>query len=131
MGAWGADTFENDTACDWIGDLLATGDLSSIDDALAAVIDRDDYLDVDDGSIALAAADVVARLRGKFGQRDAYTEELDAWILEVAQPPSAEQCALAVRAIDRVTTRPSELVSLWEGNAAWAAAVAALRARLV
>ena len=37
MGAWGAGTFDNDTACDWAGGLENTDDLRHVKAALGAV----------------------------------------------------------------------------------------------
>ena len=36
MGAWGIGSFENDEALDWLSDLVASGDASVIESALAA-----------------------------------------------------------------------------------------------
>lgn len=72
MGAWGCDTFENDAACDWGYELEEAGDLSLVEAALDAVLaDEEECLDADLGSEALAACEVLARLQGGGGQRDA------------------------------------------------------------
>jgi hypothetical protein len=59
MGAWGHRTFENDSALDWLGD-LAEGDPSLVGEALdvAAGSAEDAYLEVDEASAALAAAEL-------------------------------------------------------------------------
>ncbi|MDQ3365194.1 MAG: DUF4259 domain-containing protein [Myxococcota bacterium] len=131
MGAWGPDTFENDAACDWIADLVEVHDLSVVEAAIAATHEAgDDYLDVDDGCEALAACEVVARLRGAGGKRDAYSEELDAWVKVHPIPLTPELIASALDAIDRVTGKDSELAELWDGDPEWQKAVADLRARV-
>ena len=102
MGVWGTGTFENDTACDWAGDLESATDVSPVVETLARVIEGgDDYLDADAGCEALAACEVVARLKGNWGVRDAYTETLDAWVREHATTPSVEMISQALAAIDR------------------------------
>jgi hypothetical protein len=134
MGAWGTGTFENDTACDWARDLEAAADLSPVVETLTRAIEvGDEYLDADVGSEALAACEVVARLKGNWGARDAYTETLDAWVREHATPPSNELISQALGAIDRVLKAPSELLELWDESdekAGWHGAVADLRTRV-
>ena len=71
MGAWGSDVFENDDACDFAAEVAKGKDLSR----LKATFDRVQeigqlYLEAPDASEALSAADIVARLRGNWGQRD-------------------------------------------------------------
>jgi len=133
MGAWGLDTFENDVACDWAYDLEETG-MKLVETSLAAVLSRgSEIVDADVACEGLAACDVVARLRGKFGQRDAYTEDIDAWVDATGEPPSAKLLASAVAALDRIIGPDSELPELWEEAGQvddWRMAVAALRARL-
>ncbi|MBA3818330.1 MAG: DUF4259 domain-containing protein [Deltaproteobacteria bacterium] len=131
MGAWGPDTFENDAACDWIADLVEVHDLSVVEAAIAVARETgDDYLDVDDGCEALASCEVVARLQGAGGKRDAYSEELDAWVKAHPIPLPPELVANALEAIERVTGKDSELAELWDGDPEWQKAVADLRARV-
>lgn len=115
MGAWGAGIFENDAACDWIGGLQRTSDLSHLKKALAAVSRvGDEYLEADSASQALAACETIARLLGNPGPSSPYTTALDEWVkshrLEV--PVGLVQQAIAV--IDRISTPPSELLELWQ-----------------
>ena len=133
MGAWDVDTFDNDTACDWSAELDDTTDLNLVREALAAVLDvGDEYLDSDDACIALAACEVIARLKGNWGKRDSYTEAVDKWVESHPQTPSAELVNAALAAIDRIRRQPSELLELWEeaDAAAWHAAVDDLRQRV-
>ena len=81
MGAWGNNTFENDTACDWGYTLEEAADLAPVEAAIAAVLDADGrYIDADAASEALAACEVIARLKGNWGVRDSYTESIDRWV---------------------------------------------------
>jgi hypothetical protein len=109
-------------------------DGSLVEETLARAIDvGDDDLDADASCEALAACEVVARLKGNWGVRDAYTETLDEWVREHAAAPSGELVSQALAAIDRVLTAPSELLELWaesDDNAGWRGAVADLRARV-
>lgn len=65
MGAWDVDTFDNDTACDWAYDLADASDLSLVQQTLEAVLQTgDEYLEMDPACEALAACEVIARLKG-------------------------------------------------------------------
>jgi hypothetical protein len=122
VGAWGTESFENDAALDWLGD-LAEGEPAQFRDALALVrgAEPDDYVDADDACAALAAAELVAAART--GKNERLPDDA-----AVIRPDDA---ALARAAIERVLTG-SELGELWhEGNAEpWRASVAELLRRL-
>jgi hypothetical protein len=133
MGAWDVDTFDNDTACDWILELESTSDLSCVRQALDAVVEvGDEDLDSDEACRALAACEVIARLKGNWGKRDAYTERVDKWVEAHPQTPPPDLVTLALSAIDRIRTEPSELLELWEESSAekWQASVDDLRRRV-
>jgi len=134
MGAWGMDTFENDSACDWSYDLEDFDDLELVEQVIAAVLDLGpDDVGADVATQALAACDVVARLKGRFGVRDAYTESVDAWVARHRLAPSPKLVARAPAVVDRVVARPSELLELWEEGGEGAAlleSVAGLRKRI-
>ena len=79
MGAWDADPFGNDTACDWVYKLENVDDLSLISDTIRKIHDiGSEYLEVPEAEEALAAADVITRLKGKFYVKNSYTESVDA-----------------------------------------------------
>lgn len=133
MGAWDADTFDNDTACDWAYDIENVLDLSYVRETLNTVVEMDDeYLDSDEACMALAACEVLARLKGNWGKRDAYTEKVDKWVEAHPQAPPPGLIAVALSVIDRIRRPPSELLDLWEeGDATdWHAAVDDLRNRV-
>jgi 2-methylcitrate dehydratase PrpD len=133
MGTWGVDTFENDAAVDWAYGLEAEDDLRLVLIAITGAIGvGEDYLDANLGVEALAACEVVARLKGNWGKRDAYTEIVDAWVLAHPEDPSEMLLEGALAAIDRIVRAPSELLELWEEGdvEAWKTAVADLRARV-
>ena len=81
MGRWGFGIFENDTACDFKYLVVDGGGLVPIEQALDRVVSAGDrYLEVSEADEALAAADIIARLLGSFGQQDAFTEDIDAGV---------------------------------------------------
>lgn len=121
--------FGNDSACDWIYELEDEG-AEHIERTLDRVIDERGYLEGPEGDCGLAAAETVARILGRPGQADAYTESLDAWI--AANRPAADDAlvAKARAAVERVAGADSELVELWSGQPEWLASVDGLRQRL-
>jgi hypothetical protein len=134
MGAWGTGAFDNDTACDWAAELQGADDLTPVAAALERVAGAgEEYLDSDAACEALAACEVVARLKGNWGRRDAYTEVVDRWVASHPGEPSQELIAQALAAMDRLSTPPSELVELWEesdDNSEWLGGVQELRSRV-
>lgn len=133
MGAWGPQTFENDTAIDWLADFLEVGELEMIEETLeTAVEDDDEPVDVDVACEAIAACEVLALLRGRRGGVHATTPELEAWIKGFHKKAPAALYTLAGKAIERVLDADSELRLLWDdaGDDAWIKDVRDLQARL-
>jgi hypothetical protein len=116
MGAWSAEPFGNDTACDWAAELKASSGLTAVNKALQAVLEYDDYIDADIGEEALAAVEVIAKLLGKGTQNDAYTEDVDAWVAAQTEKPDASVIANAKRVLKRLSSDDSELMELWEDD---------------
>lgn len=133
MGAWSEGTFGNDTACDWTGDFLEDPGMHRVLEAINAVRGEDEYLDRDPACECLAACEVLARLQGNWGTKDAYSEDLDAWILANPMDVSDDIKRAADAAIERILGRDSELADLWDEdgrNDAWHATVDDLRRRV-
>ncbi|MGP0064958.1 MAG: DUF4259 domain-containing protein [Isosphaeraceae bacterium] len=133
MGAWGVLAFDNDTANDWAYGLDGVDDLGLVESAFDEVAEvGGDYLDSDLACNALAACEVLARLRGRPGYTNAFTEKVDDWVAAHRLVPSAELLARASAAIDRILGDDSELRELWEevDGDAWRASVEDLRHRL-
>jgi hypothetical protein len=134
MGAWGVGSFENDTACDWTYGLDEVEDLSLVRETLAAALDcGEDYLDADLACEALAACEVLARLKGNWGLRDSFSETVDRWVESHPMEVPADLVDTALYAIDRTLTPPSELLELWEEGAEageWRKDVEDLRSRV-
>lgn len=107
MGAWGSGVFENDAAMEWLA--TAVDDPTAIDSAFEATCEVE-YLDVDEGAVAVAAAAIVAAAVD--GDVSELPEDAQAMIEGVTA--NAKLRARAVKALNRVLGPDSELVSLWE-----------------
>src|SRR5579859_3768346 len=131
MGAWGALAFDNDEANDWAYDLDDATDLSIVAKAFAEV-ERGGYVEAPTASEALAACEVLARLKGRPGYTNAYTEKVDKWVAAHSMTPPPDLVSRGNAAIDRILGDDSELRELWAdaGDEDWLAGVADLRARL-
>lgn len=133
MGTWGELAFDNDTANDWAYGLDDADDLSLVEAALDEVEEVGlEYLDQDVACCALAACEVLARLRGNPGHRNAYTKKVDDWVARHPIAPPEPLLGRAIAAIDRILGADSELPALWEEPAGgpWHDAVLDLRRRL-
>lgn len=131
MGAWGAGSFENDDASDWVYDLEASADEAVVRGALeAAASAGTDYLEAPDASIAVGAAELVAAARGF--PASTLPDAVRAWVAEHGAGVSDELVALARGAVARVGAE-SELSELWDeaGDPSWRVAIDDLAARLV
>lgn len=114
MDAWGLDPFDNDDACDFIGDLeQAPFPAAELRTALAAR-SEDGYLEAPDGSLAIAAAAVVAvrRAGGIPGVSDEFAARIGAVRLDADELSQLVEPAVA--ALEVVQGEDSELGDLWE-----------------
>jgi len=131
MGAWGAGTFDNDDASDWVYQLEGAEDLELVRGTLEAAADPQGYLAAPTCSEALAAAEVVAALSGR--PTPDLPEEVRSWIGGHRLGVPADLRDLSLRAVDHVAG-DSELKELWaasEESGAWVERVQELRGRLV
>jgi hypothetical protein len=130
MGAWGAESFENDDAMDWVAELQGEG-LPATGSAIQAVIElADDYLEAPICSAGLAAAEVLAALRGR--PAASLPDDVLEWVRRYPGDPGAELTRNAQVAVDAIL-RKSELRELWEESGefeAWQNSVGDLQARL-
>ncbi|MFY9561400.1 MAG: DUF4259 domain-containing protein [Terriglobales bacterium] len=129
MAGWGTGSFENDDAQDWLAQLpsLAVEDLKPL---LARAADNDDYLEAPESSIAVAAAEAVATLKGAPAPT-APPAILD-WARKAKDGLQPDLKELALRAVQRVRAN-SELKDLWlqaEGLNEWSTALRDLEKRL-
>jgi len=115
MGAWGVGVFDNDAAGDWVWDLIAAADgIAFLDETLTGVFSEaedEDY--VESGCEALAAAEVVAALKGKPLEGLDIQVELVAW-LKGKPAPSDELVQQSIRAVELTMGEKSEQRELWE-----------------
>lgn len=133
MGAWGHTAFENDQALDWFSNELEhSADASALHSAVEPVASapHDDHIDSDDACCALAAAEIVAAVRG-CPMKDLHPM-IAEWV--AAHPIAIEDrlLAMATQAVQRVDS-DSELRELWDEagpEAPWAASNADLLRRL-
>ncbi len=114
MGAWAEDAFGNDTACDWAGDFSDDPSLEKVEVAIDSVLDAEEYLDSDQASECLVACEIVARLKGNWGEKSAYSEEVDKWVESANITPSADLVKKSQNAIRRILGENSELQELWD-----------------
>ncbi len=128
MAAWGERAFQNDSALDWLKELL-TGGIDVLRRTLTDVALTGELheLDADEGASAIAAAELVAAAFG-FG-RGRVPQEAHAWLDANQRALNAADLGLAKRAVQRVLAPNSELSALWDdggGQNAWHADVSAL-----
>jgi hypothetical protein len=111
MGAGGVGNFENDDAMDWLSELEHAKSSSFIAETLKVVTERgDEYLDANEASRALAAAEVVAALNQAASPH--LPVEVKQWVSR-HRVGSASLTQLALKAIQRIETA-SELSELWD-----------------
>jgi len=133
VGAWGVLAFDNDDANDWAYDLDGVSDLSLVKSAfeqMEAV--GSGYLEQGLACNALAACEVLARLRGRPGYTNAYTDKVDKWVATHQIDPPMGLITRGEAAVVRILGPESELRELWEeaGDQEWRAAVDDLRSRM-
>ena len=130
MGAWGAGSFQNDVALDFVGGLTPGAAWTPIAAALQAVGEPGEYTDADDASVVLAAAEIIAASRGHAAAdlpdgAEPFLQSVDA--------ATSELVGQASEAVSRVLMEPSELLELWAESGdseAWNRAVTDLIDRL-
>lgn len=110
-GAWGADSFDNDGALDWLGDFLDQPSPAAVAAALNAVL-RPGSIDEFDGESAIAAAEIVAASLGKPTLKP--NKELTTWLQAADVADYKKLRGLAVRAVKAVIlSEKSELRNSW------------------
>lgn len=137
MGTWGEGPFDNDTAADWVfefGEADQLSGLNHIQSALAraASLGADDYLESDAGVEAVAAAELVAAIRGLVIERSPSNEAALDWVARTTPVAGQAIMDLALTALDRVVSANSELAELWDEteSASWRASVESRRVSL-
>lgn len=129
-GAWGADSFSNDDALDWLNRCIESKDSKVVASALNTAI-HSNSLEASDGAAAVAAAEVVAAAAGKPGKP--LPKELDDWLKHQPKQELAKFAPVARKALVRVKdARVSELAQLWQESSdrQWDSTIAELEKRL-
>jgi hypothetical protein len=133
MGAWGIGVWENDNALDWAYELEDCNDLSVISRSIELILDSEE-IDSIEADEALAAIDVLARLKHQDFDSDGYDEEISEWIKthkDLQIPDSLWQ--QAKQALDKIVSEDSELYELWQESdsfEAWKKEMDILRGRM-
>lgn len=147
VGAWGEGPFDNDVAADWAADfqgLDAQEGFGLVEAALQAAAapvrrrvwkrrgDGGGYLDADDGSLAVAAAEIVAYLIDRSPPPPVYGEEAYSWADRTGATADTELVRLALAVLARVVGEASELADLWDESdaAEWRASIRRIEERL-
>ena len=99
MGAWGAGSFDNDDAVDWLATLEHARDVTPIDDAFAAVTGEGEPGEAD-APVAIAAAEVVAAIDGR-PLADVPGEIVD-WLASAHPRPDPKLTERARAAVQRI-----------------------------
>ena len=131
MGSWGTGPFDNDDAADWAWELKEAPDFEIVRQALVTAVENDEYLELPEGNIAVAAAAVVAA--SVDGSPEGLPEEVRSWLEQGSKRATPGDLRLAIQALDRVTGDESERAALWaESTSAeeWSRVVVRLRERL-
>ncbi|MEP3196442.1 MAG: DUF4259 domain-containing protein [Lentilitoribacter sp.] len=126
MGAWGAGSFSNDTALDYVEDL--NGFDAVFETISHFSVQKKEPLDADDASIALAACDLLAIV---IGRPPAEVPDIAALDDLKDQAVTSDQLKKA-RALIKVIAKSSELSELWaeDDDSEWQSALDDLLLRL-
>ncbi|MBB5375350.1 hypothetical protein HNQ07_000794 [Deinococcus metalli] len=115
MGTWGTGSFDNDSAADFIKEVVEDGAVA-LREALEVVLDPDlDYVEAEEGSRAIAAAEIIAAITSG-DHRFVTDDDLLSWVEDADARSVSGQRALALDAVDRVVGPDSELPELWEDS---------------
>lgn len=135
MGAWGTGPFENDDAADWSFQFeetdRATGQ-ALVAEALGLLV-ADEYVEAPEGSVAVAAAQVVAWLVAPESiEESADAETVVGWVRSNPGAADDQLIESARRLLTNIRGDDSELAELWDeaGERAWEASLVAIEERL-
>ena len=109
MGAWDEKNFGNDSAMDWVNEFEENPAIELLIDTLQELVDADDYIDMDIASEGLAAAEIVAALKGKSSTD--LPETISLLIEKISFIDGLD--TLAIKAVNKAKSENSELMGLW------------------
>lgn len=131
MGAWEIGNFDNDAALDTVTLLLGVElPVAFLEAAFRQVLNEDEYLDSDDCSEALVAAEVIAALAG--APTPDLPEDLQVWVEQHKSLAIDTLLPIALEALARIR-EDSELKDLMDdadGLSEWQAIQRKLKGRL-
>jgi len=113
MGTWGYNTFENDSASDWLFDLEAEG-MDLLQRSLSPKMTGNDFLDADSGVGILAAAEIIYGVLSS--PREGLPDDAVKWINANKDADVACFKPLCEGQLGRVLSEQSELRQLWQEN---------------
>lgn len=115
MDAWDTTAFANDSASDWLSELVESGSIEMVDEAIDAVLGGGgDGLEASVAEEGVAAAEVTAWLYGRPGKSAEDTDALETWIDEQELDEDEGRLKRARKLVDRVFNDPCELKDVWE-----------------
>lgn len=128
-------SFDNDGAVDWTYGLEEVDDLRYVEAALEQALrpPPGEPIPEEAAENAVAAGEVLARLKGAWGEESPYSETADRWVRAHPRLPWAPLVPRAVAALERIIVEPSDLLASWEdsgGADEWVASVQQLLGRL-
>jgi hypothetical protein len=113
MGCWGAQTFQNDTAMDWLHNLYDSDDFTLVQKMLLRISGPpEEFTQSSVEERALAAAEIVACW---LGHPPPTKQGLDEWVRKHTDWFTPEILALARQTVALIKTK-SELRELWMDN---------------
>jgi hypothetical protein len=146
VGIWGPGSFQNDVACDLLLEILDGGDLPLLEDTLDGVLASRGQGHLIDATTGVAAAELVARLRGQPSFRAPAPDEvfvelevgpdlsaIDAWVESRRSALTEALIGKARRALALVLSETADLRKHWrdaQSFAAWQQELGCLVERL-
>jgi hypothetical protein len=131
MGIWGRDAFDNDSVQDWLVELHSAG-VSALRTSLSIVANAEtsDGIDVDDGTCAVAAAEIVAAADDSDWSH--LPPQVIEWLVMNESSLVPEDRVLARGAVERLTVGRSEVRALHDAgeDASWLSEMLRLQERL-
>jgi hypothetical protein len=115
MREWRIGILDNEVACQLAVELENSDDLALIEDTFKRVLTIEDtWLDEADCEAGLAAAEVIARIQGNYGERNPCTTFIDNWIARNNIEVSSRLAKMAVSVVNRILSERSSLIATWE-----------------
>lgn len=115
MGAWNYAVFDDDTAYDALDDLRASSEINADMDRYFDEVIQAEYVGYDEGHYALVSAAVIDSVINNIHHR-CDEEDYFEWTKSLKHLDFSPLKQKAVKAIDAVLSRDSELRELWEEN---------------